>query len=69
MVHFLGSDNHRVSSVYSNIDSSIEQLEKLIGAKKVQDLTYTNPKAILDNETIDIPEPKEIKKGLFGFKK
>lgn len=69
MIHFLGSDNHRVHSVYCHVDESIEQLEKLIGREKVEELTQTNPKAILEDTSIEIPEPREVKKGIFGFKK
>ena len=69
MIHFLGSDNHRINSVYCHVDESLEQLEKLIGSAKVRELTYTNPKAILEDSNIEITEPREVKKGIFGFKR
>ena len=69
MIHFLGSDNHRINSVYCHVDESLEQLKKLIGSEKIQELTDTNPKAIIDNQSIEVTEPREVKKGIFGFKK
>ena len=69
MIHFLGSDNHRINSVYCHIKESMEQLKKLIGTEKIEELTNTNPKAILEDAIIEVPEPREVKKGIFGFKK
>lgn len=69
MIHFLASDNHRINSVYCLVKESMKQLEKLIGAEKMRKLIYINPKAILEDKPIEIIEPTEIKKGIFGFKK
>lgn len=69
MIHFLGSDNHRTNSVYCSVRESIKQLEKLIGTEKMKNLIYINPKAILEDKPIEITEPIEVKKGIFGFKK
>ena len=66
MIHFLGSDNHRVNTVYKNIPEALKTLEKLVGEDKVQELTTENPECILNNEEIEIDEPIELKKNLFG---
>lgn len=66
MIHFLGSDNHRVNTVYKNIPEALKILEKLVGEDKVQELTTENPECILNNEEIEIDEPIELKKNLFG---
>lgn len=64
MIHFLGSDSHN-SKKYDNINESIKILEKIITKEKLEKLTTVNPRHILNNEPIQIEEPKMIRKGLF----
>lgn len=66
MIHFLGSDNHRVNTVYKHIPEALKTLEKWIGEDKVQELTTDNPECILNNEQLEIDEPIKLKKTLFG---
>lgn len=66
MIHFLGSDNHRVNTVYKHVPEALKTLEKWIGEDKVQELTTDNPECILNNEQLEIDEPIKLKKTLFG---
>lgn len=54
MIHFLGSDAHRSNSIYTNIDTAITELQKVISEEKLIELTVKNPKRLLKNEDIDI---------------
>ena len=65
MISFLGSDVHRQNSIYPEITEILKKIEEIIGEEKLNELTTINPKRVLDNENIEMPEPKEIK---FGFK-
>lgn len=66
MIHFLGSDNHRVNTIYKHIPESLKLLEKWIGQEKTLELTTNNPKYILNDEKLEIDEPIELKKTLWG---
>ena len=66
MIHFLGSDNHRINTVYKHIPEVLNILEKWIGKEKTLELTTENPSYVLNNEEFDIDEPIELKKTLFG---
>ena len=67
MIHFLGSDNHRTNSIYSNMEQTLKTLNKWVNKKNVKELTEINPKNILNNEEFDINEPQKIKKRFFKF--
>lgn len=60
MIHFLGSDVHRQNSIYKKIPQALEEIRKIIGEEKLEKLTTTNPKLVLDNKKIDIEEPEEF---------
>jgi len=60
MVHFLGSDVHRENTIYPKMPKILSELNKLISEDKIQELTNTNPKLVLQNKRIDIDEPHEI---------
>lgn len=62
-VHFLGSDTHRSGSIYTRMSDIKREFRKRIGKDKFYELSELNPRCILNNETIDIDEPKRIKKG------
>lgn len=61
MVHFLGSDVHRENTIYPRIPQILEQIKTMIGDKKLEELTTINPQKVLNNEEIEIDEPKIIK--------
>ncbi len=76
MIHMLGTDVHRHNTIYPKIPQILEELTKLIGKEKLEELTTTNPKLILNNKKIHIEEPKEIEltyidkiKGMINYEK
>lgn len=64
MVHFLGSDVHRVNSVYKKVPEALEKIIEIIGEEKLEELTTINPGLVLENKSIDIDEPSKIKLSL-----
>ena len=52
MIHFLGSDNHKVNTIYANMPDTIEKLENLLGKEYLYKLTNDNPERILKNEKL-----------------
>lgn len=62
-VHFLGTDNHRSSSVYTRMDEIKKEFRRKIGRDKLYELSEINPRSILNNEEFEIEMPKKIKKG------
>lgn len=66
MIHFLGSDNHRVNTVYKHIPEALKTLEKWIREDKIIELTTDNPSYILNDEELEIDDPIELKKSIFG---
>ena len=71
MIHFIGTDTHRPNSIYTKIDTAIEELAQIVSRKKIRELTYENAQKVLNDEEIEIEEPTEIKTTLFNklFKK
>lgn len=73
MVHMLGSDVHRMGTIYKDIPYMLDVLEELIGEEKLIELTENNPRIVLNNEKIVIEKPKEMKKSfwerIIGFRK
>lgn len=61
MIHFLGSDVHRMKTVYLKMPQILAKLNQLIGEEKLKKLTTTNPRLVLANEKIQIEAPTEIK--------
>ena len=60
MIHFLGSDVHRRNTVYPRIPHILEELKKIIGEEKLEQLTSVNPKLVLQNKRVDMGEPTPI---------
>lgn len=60
MVHLLGSDVHRANTIYPKIPKILVKLKQILGQQKVEQLTTTNPKLILQNKRIDLEEPNKI---------
>ena len=65
MISFLGTDVHRQNTIYPRIPEILKKIEDIIGKEKLYDLTTLNPKRVLQNEDIEVPEPKEFK---YSFK-
>lgn len=64
MVHFLGSDVHKVGSIYPRIQNSLKEIKDIIGEDKLNEICSVNPELVLENKRIDIDEPREIKLSL-----
>ena len=60
-IHFLGTDTHMSNSFYLKIADFKEMYIKEIGKKRFETLTYDNPMSVLEDEEIDVEEPKKIK--------
>lgn len=65
MIHFLGTDTHKQNTIYPIINEILNKLEKTIGRSKIEELTETNPRLVLENKRMEVKEPKEIKKSFF----
>lgn len=61
MIHFLGSDVHRQGTVYKNIPLILDEIQRIIGEEKLEEITTTNPKLVLANKRIDIDTPIPVK--------
>ncbi len=64
MISFLGSDVHRPNTIYPKIPEILEIIEEIIGKEKLFELTTLNPNRVLQNEDIELPDPKEFKYSL-----
>ena len=60
MIHVLGTDAHRYNTIYPRIPYALNEIEKIIGTEKLEELTNTNPNLILNNKRINIEEPNRI---------
>ena len=74
MIHFLGSDVHRQNTIYPKIPQILDEIADIIGEEKLEELTTTNPKLVLNNKKIEIEEPFDFKltlkeKFIMNFKK
>ena len=61
MIHFLGSDVHRQNTIYPKIPQILDEIADIIGEEKLEELTTTNPKLVLNNKKIEIDEPLDFK--------
>lgn len=67
MIHFLGTDCHKKNDIYTKMKEIMIELNKIIGKEKLKELSTINPKHILKDEEIEIPNPNKIKNGFFKF--
>lgn len=51
-ITFLGTDAHRKDSLYTKVEDAVKKIEKIVGAKKLDEITVENPQKILSNEFI-----------------
>lgn len=61
MVHFLGSDVHKKHTIYPKIKEALNKIENIVGPEKLEELSSSNPKMVLENKKIYIDEAKKIK--------
>lgn len=62
MVHFLGTDVHEKNSIYPKIPKALKKIEKIVGRRRLRDLTTRNAEMILNDMEFEAYEPKRIKK-------
>lgn len=64
MISFLGTDAHRANSIYIKVPEIIKVLTNLAGEAKVDEITDSNQRRVLNNQDIEVSEPKKIKLNL-----
>ena len=60
LIHVLGTDSHRQNTIYPRIPEILNEIIGYIGEERLNELTTTNPKLILQNKRIDIRQPRKI---------
>ena len=58
MISFLGTDTHRANSVYTRVPEIVKVLTDLVGEAKVDEITDSNQRRVLNNQDIEVNEPK-----------
>ena len=48
------------------MDEVIATLEKTISKEKIRELTYINPRTVLENKELEIENPNKIKEGFWS---
>jgi protein-tyrosine phosphatase len=71
MVHFIGSDAHRVEGRNTNLTGAKTEIIKLAGTARAEELMDTNPQKILDNKVLiptvpDVIQTTTEKKGFWS---
>jgi len=61
MIHLLATDSHN-TNIYSRMSEIQSNLKKNINIDNIELLTLTNPKKLVNNENINITNPKIYKK-------
>lgn len=64
LVDFMGSDVHRINTIYPKIPQILNQMEKFIGKDQLEQITVINPKLVLEDKKIEIKEPVKIQLSL-----
>ena len=64
MIHFLGSDVHRPNTIYPRIPKILNVIADIVGEEKIEEMTTTNPRLVLNNKKIEIDEPLDFKLSL-----
>ena len=52
LVQFVGTDTHHYEHS-KHLEKAYAKLKKLVGEKKFKELTYYNPKNVLENKTVE----------------
>lgn len=62
MIHFVGTDAHHFKTRALRIGSAIEVISRILPKEKANRILFDNPKAVINNEVIDIYEPIKYKR-------
>lgn len=65
MIHFLGSDVHRIGTIYTKMPEIMQELEKNIDFEQIKKLTEVNPSLVLEDKVIYTDKPTRIKKSFW----
>ncbi len=70
MVHVIGSDAHSIRTRNTNLAVAAEKISSLLGPKVMEQLLIVNPRHVIQNQEIDLPEMKGINypKGTSGVR-
>ena len=52
LIHFVGSDAHRVSSSEGSNREALQSVRRIVGEGRFKELTVTNPQRVLDGEAV-----------------
>lgn len=52
LINFIASDVHKPNSIYKTIEEAKKRLKKVISDEKLEELTFINPKKVINNENI-----------------
>jgi protein-tyrosine phosphatase len=55
LIHFVGSDAHRVSRSKTHLHESLQTVRQLVGEERFQEVTVINPQCILDKGIVSSP--------------
>lgn len=64
LVDFMGSDVHRINTIYPKISQILNQMEKFVGKDQLEQITVINPKLVLEDKKIEMKEPVKIQLSL-----
>ena len=48
LVHFFGTDVHKKETIYIKVQTATKKIKKIVGAEKLEELTNTNARCILE---------------------
>lgn len=65
MIHFLGSDVHKASTIYTKMPEIMQELRKFLERDQLKRLTRFNAQSVLENKVIYTEIPKKIKKSFW----
>ena len=60
MVHVIGSDAHSIRTRNTNLTVATEKINSLLGPKGTEQLLVVNPRNVIQNQEVDIPEIRGI---------
>ena len=61
MVHFFGTDAHSIEHRHTDTTAGLEKISQKITPEALEQITRTNPAAIIEDRYIDIEIPKDIR--------
>lgn len=71
MIHFIGSDAHTNRQRSPRVSEDLDKLERKVGKRQFEKISYKNPKLLLEDKPIKIEEarPYEARGRMFRFLK